>query len=582
MTDWTRRIRALREGLKADVGVVSDLTPLADRLPDLHGLLEDLDRQLARASDAAVITLVGATGAGKSTLLNAMVGREIATEGETRPTTTQPVIYAPQDADVSELTAGATIGGGPEPVVVRYAASDSGPWSRQVLVDAPDMNSIAAEHRAVVTELAARSDVLLVVLHRQSIVEEAAVSFVDAFARRRSLVFVLNRADDVTPETRDTLLAQIRQMAESRWDAADAPVAAISARLAKVQPHADGWPELCKTLDRLVRESAIGRVRRHNAVGTAFDIAEVVQRDAADLEADLGALPEESAAALDELARRTAEEVTARLSLRKPEMSMLLWEEAAKRWEGPGGWTLRVGGLTSIGMGAGLLLARRNPLIAAGSALGGLAADATRDAGRRSRAVSLDGLLPGPGEFDSWYAEALGPARIRAGRLAGSPENLAIPSSDRTHEAVLAAVEEAWRRLVERDLPEAAARSVLRFFRLLLDLPVYAMAGWVLYRVGEGFVREEYMGMDFLVNSLLILAAYLFAVRTVVRRGLAWRTGRLLASVIERAHAAVQRELHGCSEAVGRAVEARAAALGRIAATGDTWRRAIEGKQGKR
>jgi GTPase Era involved in 16S rRNA processing len=170
-----------------------------------------------------VITLVGATGAGKSTLLNALAGRRIAQEGVDRPTTRQPVIYAPLDADVGELTGEAVRqpdGRDSEgvPDVVRYDAA-SGPWTAQVLIDAPDMNSIDEQHRAVVGALAERSDVLVIVLHHQSVLEEASVSFVDAFAGRRQLLFVLNRADELTGAARAALLAQIRQLAATRWRA---------------------------------------------------------------------------------------------------------------------------------------------------------------------------------------------------------------------------------------------------------------------------------------------------------------------------------------------------------------------------
>ena len=140
-----------------------------------------------RVQQAAVITLVGATGAGKSTMLNALAGRPIAEEGVDRPTTRRPVIYAPRDADLRDLLEGVgEVDREPDGVaVVRYDAAPEGPWTAQILIDAPDLNSVAAEHRAVVTALAERSDVLLVVLHRQAVVEEASVSFIDAFARRR-------------------------------------------------------------------------------------------------------------------------------------------------------------------------------------------------------------------------------------------------------------------------------------------------------------------------------------------------------------------------------------------------------------
>ena len=294
---------------------------------------------------AAVITLVGATGAGKSTLLNALAGRRIAQEGIDRPTTRRPVIYAPHDADVSELAAaeidrpdGRDSEGGPE--VVRYDAA-SGPWTAQVLIDAPDMNSIDEQHRATVTALAERSDVLVVVLHHQSVLEEASVSFIDAFAGRRQLIFVLNRTDELTREARDALLAQIRQLAASRWRAAGAPVLAISARAAQSQPHAEGWAEFCQALHDLVRESAITGVRRLNALGTAARVGNLFAAVRDETAADLTALPSDAAVGLDALGERCAADVADRLKLRRADVSALLWSEAAKRWDGPGGWALR-------------------------------------------------------------------------------------------------------------------------------------------------------------------------------------------------------------------------------------------------
>jgi hypothetical protein len=122
---------------------------------------------------------------------------------------------------------------------VRYDAA-SGPWTAQVLIDAPDMNSIDEQHRAVVAALAERSDVLVIVLHHQSVLEEASVSFVDAFAGRRQLLFVLNRADELTGAARTASAAQIRQLAATRWRARMRGVM-VSAR-ATGQPT-PSWPD---------------------------------------------------------------------------------------------------------------------------------------------------------------------------------------------------------------------------------------------------------------------------------------------------------------------------------------------------
>jgi energy-coupling factor transporter ATP-binding protein EcfA2 len=562
--------------LNDDVALVAPLRAVAQRRAELDRLLTDLDRQTARVQQAAVITLVGATGAGKSTLLNALAGRRIAQEGVDRPTTRRPVIYAPHDADVRELLdpevdrpEGRDSEGGPQ--VVRYDAA-SGPWTAQVLIDAPDMNSIDEQHRATVMALAERSDVLVVVLHRQSVLEEVSVSFVDAFAGRRQLLFALNRIDELTADARDALVAQIRHLAATRWRAPHAPVCAFSARAAQAQPHAAGWAEFCQALHDLVRESAITGVRRLNALGTAARLGTLfaaVRDETAD---DLRALPADAAGGLDRLGERCAAEVADRLALRRPDVCALLWGEAAKRWDGPGGWALRTGGMASLGLGAGAAIAGRNPLLAVGAAAGALAADQLRIALREQRLADGAAVAPTSADFGAWYAEALSPARVRAARLAGDPAALGLPQPEVARVGVAEAVEDGWARLIHRDLPAAAEHSWLRFFRLILDLPVYALAVWVVYQVAHGFWTGTYAGFDFLLNAALLLAAYLFAVRFGVRRTLALRARRLLAEVILRTRQALGAQSDTAREAVRQAAGEHAAALARLADLEAAWR----------
>lgn len=575
------RLRTLRRALQRDVDVVGELRAVREHADDVDSLLADLDRQLERVGRAAVITLVGATGAGKSTLLNALAGSSIAVEGVDRPTTRHPVIYAPRDADVSELI-GAEVerpqGYDSEGSarVVRYGA-ESGPWTAQILVDAPDMNSIDLQHRATVTALAERSDVLVVVLHRQSILEEAAVSFLDGFAGRRQLLFVLNRIDEVTPAAREELLSQVRQLAAERWRAPDAPVLAISARAAQSQPNAPGWEEFCSALRTLVRESAIAGVRRLNAVGTAVKV-EDLYREIADAAApDLEALPDDVETGLRDLVERCADEVATRLSLRSADLRELLWAEAAKRWDGPGGWALRTGGIGTVGLGSAAALATRSPLLAAGAAASALAADQVQRAVRDRRVSDLTGLMPAATEFESWYTESLSNARVRAARLIGSTEGLGLPSVAAARDAATIAVEESWKTLLERDLPAAAERSVLRFFRLVLDLPVYGLAAWVLYTVVRGLADGRYAGVDFLVSTLLILAAYLFATRFFVRRGLGWRARRLLQAVTARTRGALVEQIDSVRADVLQATAEKRSALDRLSRLEAHWLKGLGG-----
>ena len=580
-TDLRTTLESLRRRLHAQVDRVAPLRAVAERRPALDDLLADLDRQIARVQRAAVITLVGATGAGKSTLLNALAGRRIAEEGVDRPTTRVPVIYAPLDADVSELTGDAVAHPDDRESegaarVVRYDAA-SGPWTAQVLIDAPDMNSIDEQHRATVTALAERSDVLVVVLHRQSVLEEASVSFVDAFAGRRQLLFALNRDDELTPGARDALLAQIRRLAAERWQAPAAPVLAISARAAQSQPHAPGWTVFCQALQELARDPAIRGVRRLNALGTAARLATLFAAVADDATEDLAALPADAAAGLDGLGEHCAADVAERLALRRADLRELLWAEAARRWDGPGGWALRTGGLAGIGLGAGAAIAARNPLLAVGTAAGALAADQVQRLLRAQRVGDAAALLPSESEFAAWFAETLSPARVRAGRLTGAPDALGLPTPDDARAAAGSAVEEAWARLLHRELPAAAERSALRYVRWLLDLPVYALAAWVLFQVATGFIAGTYAGIDFLLNAALLLGAYLFAVRFAVRRALAWRARRLLDDVIVRTRRALGTRADAARTAVEHAVGAQRATLRELAALDATWRATLGG-----
>jgi hypothetical protein len=562
-----RELQRLRAELQADLDCVACLRAIAVKRDEIDRLAADLDHQIERLPRAAVVTLVGATGAGKSALLNALVGEPIAEEGIDRPTTREPVVYAPHEADLTVLLGAVN----PEPRVVRYQRSATGPWSAQVLIDAPDLNSVAHEHRITVTQLAERSDVLLVVLHRQSVVEEASVSFVDAFSQRRRFLFVLNRIDELAGESGAALLSQVRALAAERWRAPDAPVVSVSARLAQQQPNAPGWRELCGALSDLVRESAIGGVRRLNALGIAARLEQIFARAGTEVEEDLERLPDEASAGVSAVAQLAADEVAMRLRLRRADVTALLVAETAKRWDGPSGWALRAGGAGTVGLGAGVLLARRHPLLGAGTAAGSLAIEQLRNGFQRERLGDADGLLPAPGEVAQWCGEALGTARLRAARLAGEPEVLGLPVAEELRSEIGAAVAEAWTAFVTRDLPAAAQRSALRFFQLLLDLPVYALAGWVVYRVATGFAGGNYTGVDFLINAFLLLAAYLLATTFLIRRLLGFRARRLLDHITVRGREAVHTRSEAARHAVAEITGRIRDALRRLTTLSATW-----------
>lgn len=533
---WRRKLRRLHGLLRDDVDAVAGLRSVQAERSAVDSLLDDLAHQLERTEAAAVITLVGATGAGKSTLLNAIAGERIAEEGVDRPTTTRPTIYAPVDAVIDDLvnaagrTAGAAVAGGAN--VVRYDPPPNG--AAHVLVDAPDVNSVANEHEQTVARLAAHSDVLLVVLHRQSVVEAIPVAFVDELADRRVLAFLVNRCDELTESARDALLAQVRTLASERWNAASAPVAAVSAKRALDDRQGDDRQRILDLIEGMLAGQAIQRIRRHNALGSAKMLAAVF----ADVEAragdDLRSLPPTAAAAVESLMHDVADDSTQRWQVRKTDIANLLWTETARHWDGPGGWAMRLGAVDVVGLGAAGALMRTNPMLAAGTAVGAAAASGIAKVAAERRWQDVAALLPDEAEFARSYQKAMADCRIRAGRLYGEGVAPTIPSAEQTYEWVATALSTTWRALVQVDLPQAATRSAGVAIRWLVDLPVYAVVAWLVYEAVNGFLRTEYVGVDLLVNAGLVVGGYLFAVRLAMRGAVRWRARRVLQRAVER------------------------------------------------
>jgi len=570
LRDLRIRLRLLRDEAKEDMALLQCLRATRRRAGVIGELSEDLDLQLERSEAAAVITLVGATGAGKSTLLNALAGQEIAREGVDRPTTTVPTIYAPEDADVTELAAaGSTVGG--EARVVRYATGAHG-GDAHVFIDAPDLNSIAPEHAARVNALAQRSDVLLVVLHRQSVVEAVPAEFVDGFAARRALVFVLNRADELTDASRAALLAQIEEFAVSRWQTQDVPILAVSARRAKDAPEGEDRQALRTMLSQVLGGQGTARIRRHNVLGTVASLAQVFSVVRADVEVDLDALPAEVESGMERLAERLAATSAERWELSGAALREELLAESVRRWDGPGGWALRWGAVDVLGAGAAGLLLRRHPLLAAGTALGAAAVAGVRKAADELRVEEVNPLLPGAQEIDAAYRIGLMPARVRVGRLCAEESAFALPSQDEVAGTVATVVASAWRELMDIDLPRAAERSGLRFFRWLLDLPIYALVVWIVYRALVGFASAEYVGVDLLLNTALIAGAYLLLVRSLVRMILRRRAQRLLRAATIRCKLELDRWYEERDAELRRRVAQFRAALERLCTLDVVWR----------
>jgi hypothetical protein len=161
-------------------------------------LLPRLDRM-----DAPVLMVVGgSTGAGKSTIVNSLVGAEVSPSGVLRPTTRGPVLAChPDDMrwfEDDRILPGLprVTGGAPTPGTLLLVPAPSLPPGL-ALLDAPDIDSVLAENRALATQLLAAADAWLFVTTAARYADAVPWDFL-ATARDRgtALSIVLNRVPD--------------------------------------------------------------------------------------------------------------------------------------------------------------------------------------------------------------------------------------------------------------------------------------------------------------------------------------------------------------------------------------------------
>ena len=136
-------------------------------------LLATLDDQvlprLTRPGAPVLVVVAGPTGAGKSTLVNSLVRGPVSRTGVVRPTTRAPVLVC-NPADERWYVEGRPLSGlrpvrdaSADPGTVQVVVSANVPAGVAIL-DAPDVDSVAADDRELATRLLAAADVWLFVL----------------------------------------------------------------------------------------------------------------------------------------------------------------------------------------------------------------------------------------------------------------------------------------------------------------------------------------------------------------------------------------------------------------------------------
>ncbi len=182
---------------------VDALTAALDLARGLHddGIIADLDGVAGRARDRlghgtthTVVAIAGATGSGKSSIVNRLAGTEVSTASVRRPTTSMTHAVVWGDEDASQLLDWLE-------VQRRRAPADglghNDDLAGLVLLDLPDHDSTAVEHRLEVDRLVDLVDVLIWVTDPQKYADEALHSgYIEPLAAHQgTLRFVLNQVD---------------------------------------------------------------------------------------------------------------------------------------------------------------------------------------------------------------------------------------------------------------------------------------------------------------------------------------------------------------------------------------------------
>ena len=156
----------------------------------------DAVRRMGFPGDAYVLAFVGGTGVGKSSLLNALAGETVSPASVRRPTTSVPVAWVPAAERTALEPLLAWLG---VDEVREHGATHLGPVA---ILDLPDMDSVASEHRARVEAILPRVDAVAWVTDPEKY-RDAALhdDFLRAWVGRLARqVVIVNKADRLVPD----------------------------------------------------------------------------------------------------------------------------------------------------------------------------------------------------------------------------------------------------------------------------------------------------------------------------------------------------------------------------------------------
>jgi len=265
---------AADDALRRCLASLREATDAADVLgigtDEIRATLADGERRLGFPSDAYVLALVGGTGVGKSSLLNALAGSAVSPASVRRPTTSEPVAWIPASEHES-------LGPLLEWLDVREVREHGSDGLRSVaILDLPDMDSVAADHRERVEALLPRVDAVAWVTDLEKY-HDAVLH--DAFLRTwvprldRQAVIV-NKADRLAGDDRPRIRRDLERDLGERLTVSD------QGRIPVLMTTAAPEPDLDEFRSWLADGAASKAVIRARVAASAADGARTLAREA--------------------------------------------------------------------------------------------------------------------------------------------------------------------------------------------------------------------------------------------------------------------------------------------------------------
>lgn len=299
MTDFVPDIAEVLRGFLARVQAPRALTLHAAAQTVLTRAVERAQTQLLSGPEPVlVVALAGCTGAGKSALTNALAGAVIAEMSDKRPTTTRLRVYHHRDTPSGGLPVELAS-------VATFVPHDRPELRTKVIIDTPDLDSFATEHRDITRQVLKAAGLTLYVFSPEKYLEERTWSIVREEQHFSASAAVLNKADQVTLDELEQITEDLRQrfteisMKNIRifrtCALAHLPRAAGTAALSA--PVVDDTLALRTFLERELQGTDVARMRREQQQRILAHLRDEVERVA----------PTTTLALLDDVAEATAQ-----------------------------------------------------------------------------------------------------------------------------------------------------------------------------------------------------------------------------------------------------------------------------------